>query len=96
VRELEQVLRAALATAAGDEIGAADLRLAAPPPPPAAAAAPPPPAADGDDERARILAALEACAGNQTRAARMLGISRTTMITKLRIYKIPRPTRDKG
>jgi DNA-binding NtrC family response regulator len=43
-------------------------------------------------DRQRVLQALDECAGNQTRAARMLGISRTTMITKLRIYKIRRPT----
>jgi two-component system, NtrC family, response regulator AtoC len=43
-------------------------------------------------DRERVIRALEECAGNQTRAAKMLGISRTTMITKLRIYKIPRPT----
>lgn len=43
-------------------------------------------------DRERVLQALDECAGNQTRAARMLGISRTTMITKLRIYKIRRPT----
>ena len=42
-------------------------------------------------ERDRILAALEACAGNQTRAATLLGISRTALVTKLRVYRIPRP-----
>jgi two-component system, NtrC family, response regulator AtoC len=50
------------------------------------------PSAGGDDEeRARILAALDACAGNQTRAARQLGISRTTLVHKLDIHRIPRP-----
>jgi two-component system, NtrC family, response regulator AtoC len=48
-----------------------------------------------DDEqradRERILRALEECAGNQTRAARQLGMSRTAFVTKLRIYRIPRP-----
>jgi DNA-binding NtrC family response regulator len=43
-------------------------------------------------DRARVIRALEDCAGNQTRAAKQLGISRTTMITKLRIYKIPGPS----
>jgi two-component system, NtrC family, response regulator AtoC len=42
-------------------------------------------------DRQRVLRALEECAGNQTRAARMLGISRTAFVTKLRIYRIPRP-----
>jgi transcriptional regulator of acetoin/glycerol metabolism len=91
VRELEQVLRSALATAHGAEIAASDIRLglaepAAPEPRPAA---PLPPAAG--DERARILAALEGCAGNQTRAARALGISRSTLLSKLQRYQIPRP-----
>jgi two-component system, NtrC family, response regulator AtoC len=49
------------------------------------------PAPGGDDERARIVAALDSCAGNQTRAARVLGISRATLVTKLRVLRIPRP-----
>jgi two-component system response regulator AtoC len=43
------------------------------------------------DERGRIVNALELCNGNQTRAARVLGISRSTLATKLSIYRIPRP-----
>jgi len=39
----------------------------------------------------RVLRALEDCAGNQTRAAKKLGMSRTAFVTKLRIYRIPRP-----
>ena len=42
-------------------------------------------------ERTQLLAALDECAGNQTRAARKLGMSRTTLVTKLRLYRIPRP-----
>ncbi|MBP6628793.1 MAG: sigma 54-interacting transcriptional regulator [Kofleriaceae bacterium] len=70
-------------------------------PPPAAM---PNPAAAGPDlpdlsdldpeqraDRTRIIQALDDCAGNQTRAAAALGISRTTLVTKLRIYRIPRP-----
>jgi two-component system, NtrC family, response regulator AtoC len=44
-----------------------------------------------DDERSRIMAALEACAGNQTHAARMLGMGRTTLIQRLMEHGIPRP-----
>jgi DNA-binding NtrC family response regulator len=42
-------------------------------------------------DRDRVLKALEECAGNQTRAAKKLGMSRTAFVTKLRIYRIPRP-----
>jgi two-component system response regulator AtoC len=44
-----------------------------------------------DVERRRILAALESCAGNQTRAARMLGISRSTLSARLEQFGLPRP-----
>ena len=53
------------------------------------------PEAPIDDERARILSALDACAGNQTRAARMLAISRTTLVQKVRLYGIPRPRKSR-
>jgi two-component system response regulator AtoC len=42
-------------------------------------------------ERKRILEALERCAGNQTRAAEMLGISRRSLIHRLETYGVPRP-----
>jgi DNA-binding NtrC family response regulator len=42
-------------------------------------------------ERQRIIEALAACAGNQSRAAKMLGMPRRTFISKLDAYGIPRP-----
>jgi DNA-binding NtrC family response regulator len=42
-------------------------------------------------ERRRILDALDRCGGNQTRAARMLGISRNTLLSRLDAYGLPRP-----
>ena len=46
---------------------------------------------DDDAERERILAALEQCVGNQTRAAELLGISRRTLVSRLSEYNLPRP-----
>lgn len=42
-------------------------------------------------ERERIIAALDACAGNQTRASEMLKMPRRTLVKRLRQYAIPRP-----
>ena len=42
-------------------------------------------------ERARILAALAACAGNQSRAAKKLGISRKVLLARLDAYGVARP-----
>ena len=48
-------------------------------------------AAPATDERARMLAALAACGGNQSRAARQLGISRKVLIARLDRYGVARP-----
>jgi DNA-binding NtrC family response regulator len=45
------------------------------------------------EERERIAAALQACGGNQSRAAKMLGISRRTLVTRLAQHGFPRPLR---
>jgi DNA-binding NtrC family response regulator len=50
-----------------------------------------PSSAHGDPERDRILEILERCAGNQTRAAALIGISRGTLISRIEKYKLPRP-----
>jgi two-component system, NtrC family, response regulator AtoC len=44
-----------------------------------------------EEKRERLVRALEACGGNQTRAAEMLGISRRTLINRLDRWKLPRP-----
>jgi two-component system response regulator AtoC len=43
------------------------------------------------EERQRIIDALAACAGNQSRAAKMLAIPRRTFVAKLDAYRVPRP-----
>jgi len=58
------------------------------------APASPPPAGEPRDERARILAALAACGGNQSRAARQLGISRKVLIARLDSYGVARPRKQ--
>jgi two-component system response regulator AtoC len=51
----------------------------------------PPPSPGADPERERILGVLSECGGNQSRAAKVLGISRTTLVARLNEYGIPRP-----
>jgi two-component system, NtrC family, response regulator AtoC len=49
---------------------------------------------DTEAERARIAQALEQCAGNQTRAAKVLGISRRTLINYIERLNMPRPKKS--
>jgi DNA-binding NtrC family response regulator len=99
VRQLENAIERAVVLAAGNTLGIDDFQprpggLAAPAPAPAsmAAGARPPAAADllslDELERLHILRVLEACAGQKTRAAAILGINRTTLWKKLRHYGI--------
>lgn len=47
-----------------------------------------------DIERQRIVEAMEACAGNQTAAAKRLGISRKVLLGRLNLYQLPRPRKQ--
>jgi hypothetical protein len=77
VRELRNVIERALLLAPGDEIDVEHLPTATPVAP--------------AGERERILGALEACAGNQSRAARQLGISRKVLLARLDAWGVKRP-----
>ncbi len=77
VRELKSAIEHAVIRCRGSMIQPADL------PPEIVPSTPGLPPDDGD-ETARILAALEQVAGNRSRAARLLGISRATFYRRLR------------
>nr|HEX4314757.1 sigma 54-interacting transcriptional regulator [Kofleriaceae bacterium] len=89
VRELKAVIERAAVLAASKPIGARHLTFR---PVATAAATAPAPTGAHAEERDRIVRALADCAGNQTRAAAALGMSRTTLVTKIRVYGIPRPS----
>ena len=54
-------------------------------------AAPAAPQEGGSGGRQQIVDALEQCAGNQTKAAKLLGVSRRTLLYRLDAYGLPRP-----
>jgi transcriptional regulator with PAS, ATPase and Fis domain len=88
VRELKAVLERAVILAGDGPLTTRHLAIT-----PVKARAPQAPAATSEEalERQRIIDALDACAGNQTRAAKLLGISRATLVNKLAIHRIARP-----
>jgi DNA-binding NtrC family response regulator len=87
VRELRHVIERAVLFADGDAITCAHLPRSG-----ACSIRPFDVEADaGDPDRARTLDAIARCHGNQTRAARMLGIARSTLVKRLDAYKAPRP-----
>ena len=101
IRELRNVIERAVVMASGHTIEVEDLPadtmrstfttgpVAAPP---VGASAPERPVDDVDtDERRRIMAALESCGGNQSDTAKLLGISRRTLINRIEKLKVPRP-----
>jgi len=100
VRELRNVIERAAVLASGDLILPADLpsnvtRVARAARGTGTEA---PASSDGSEpdpgkaaERQRIVAALEQCAGNQTRAAKLLGISLRTLVNRLAEHKLARP-----
>ncbi len=88
VRELKNVIERAGALCSGSEVRAEHLLIGTELPRAQPVA---PPLEAASSERERIIAALNRAAGNQTRAAELLGISRRTLVTRLRDFAIPRP-----
>ncbi len=97
IRELRNMIERAVLLCTGDLLDAEHLPVdklsatwsstpARPRRPRAAAASP-----EHDERKQRILDALDVCAGNQTRAAEHLGVSRRTLTKWLGRYDIPRP-----
>ena len=103
IRELKNMMERAVLLCAGPIIENEHLpmeKLGGSPSSPGLAVAPPisdasqpgaPPSSTPPDERQRIIDALSACAGNQSRAAKMLGMPRRTFVARLDQYQIPRP-----
>jgi transcriptional regulator with PAS, ATPase and Fis domain len=98
LRELRNMLERAVLLANDRFIGPDDLpldKLTAIPLTRPASESTSPAAPDAEGERAKLVAALELHGGNQTLAARALGISRRTMLNRLDVYAIPRPRKGK-
>jgi DNA-binding NtrC family response regulator len=100
VRELRNVIERAALIADGPTIDVDHLGLAPASPAAAPVAAAVPATGSLPEqlaalERQRILDALDACGGNQTRAAEMLGMPRRTFVKRIEEYGIPRPKKDR-
>jgi len=87
VRELRNVLERGVVLAAGKPLAPEHLRIHAP------ATVPPPGlrAELADVERTRIVEALERTGGNQSAAAKLLGMPRRTLTKRISEYGLPRP-----
>ena len=91
IRDLRNVVELAVLHAEDNEVTTRSLVAAGLP----AGVLPPPGGPSEEAERERVIAALNACGGNQSRAARILNISRNTLIRRIRRYNLQRP-RGKG
>lgn len=94
VRELRNVIDRGALYCTGSVIDESHLKLASVVPTAPSSARPtmvPSGATATDDERERIMSALAQSGGNQTKAARLLGISRRTLTSRLSQYNLPRP-----
>lgn len=91
VRELRSALERAAVLASGESVVPDDLGLPFGPRAPSLATTRPLNNALDALEKERIEEALQQTSGNQTHAARVLGISRRALISRLEQYGLPRP-----
>jgi transcriptional regulator with PAS, ATPase and Fis domain len=91
IRELRNDMERAFLLAAGAAITPEDLPLEKMRGAPVAAPVAPAPAVSRGEDYQRIVDSLARCSGNQTRAAKLLGMSRRTFCARLKAYNIPRP-----
>jgi DNA-binding NtrC family response regulator len=102
VRELKNMIERALVLCDGPQIEVAHLpadKLAAassPGTPPAAGAPARALSPEEQAEKVKMMAALDSCAWNQSRAAEQMGMSRRTFVAKMARYNIPRPNRTRA
>jgi DNA-binding NtrC family response regulator len=91
VRELRNVMEAVALLSVGDTLDVSHLSRFVP----AMALRPALASELATLERARIIDALERCGGNQTQAAKFLGMSRRTFVARLGEYGLPRPLKGR-
>jgi transcriptional regulator with PAS, ATPase and Fis domain len=95
LRELRNTIERAVVLSAGSEVLPEHLQLASAAPAPAAAPSVTKVSSLRDDvdalERQRVVEALDAHAGNQTHAAKALGISRSALIARIEAFGLARP-----
>lgn len=92
VRQLRNVIEKMVVLAMGEKLTVDDVpmevRTTTTPAPTKSAAEPTSSGTLEDIEKARILATIESCKGNKSKAAEILGISRRTLHRKLNAWKI--------
>jgi transcriptional regulator with GAF, ATPase, and Fis domain len=107
VRELRNVIERAALLCGGDDISVEHLQLESDEMAPRSTTLPVPsgfeshPSIDArlmedDLERFRIVDTLNRCGGNQTQAAKLLGMARNTLLARLTKYGLPRPKKHLG
>ncbi|MCU1279864.1 MAG: uncharacterized protein JWM53_3410 [bacterium] len=87
IRELRNICQRAMLLCTGDVIEPEHFSLSA------VATEDVPPVAPSN-EREQVIQALAQCAGNQSRAAKLLGISRKTLVARLDAFGLPRPRKS--